>query len=170
MTILFYSTAAVALLSALLAITRRNVMHSILYLIVVLLANAILFYLLGAPFLAALQVIIYAGAIIVLFLFVIMMINPPAEAQTKGLAYWLPWFGPLVLIAILGAEWFFLFPSQASLSTSSAIEAASLSEALFKDYFLTVQLVALLLFVGVIGAFHFARPTEPGTEPGEVSE
>jgi NADH-quinone oxidoreductase subunit J len=75
MLIVFYIAAAVAVLATTIAITRHNVVHALLYLIVSLLAVAVIFYVIGAPFLAALELIIYAGAIMVLFLFVVMMLN-----------------------------------------------------------------------------------------------
>ena len=105
MTILFYLAGAVAVLATLLAVTRRNAVHALLYLIVSLLAVALVFFTLGAPFVAALEVIIYAGAIIVLFLFVVMMLNlgKDAEATERG---WQPrraWIGPALLAGFLFA-------------------------------------------------------------------
>ena len=75
MTVVFYIAAAVAVISTLLVITRRNTLHALLYLVVSLLAVAVVFSALGAPFVAALEVIVYAGAIIVLFLFAVMLLN-----------------------------------------------------------------------------------------------
>ena len=73
--VLFYIAASVALMSTVLVVTRLNASHALIYLIVSLLSIAIIFFLLGAPFAAALEVVIYAGAIVVLFLFVVMMLN-----------------------------------------------------------------------------------------------
>ena len=75
MELAFYIAGAVAVLSTILMLTRLNVVHALLYLIVSLLAVAVVFYVLGAPFVAALEVIIYAGAIMVLFVFVVMMMT-----------------------------------------------------------------------------------------------
>src|SRR5580700_11933107 len=75
MELTFYIAGAVAVLSTLLMLTRINVVHALLYLIVSLLGVAVVFYVLGAPFVAALEAIVYAGAIMVLFLFVVMMLN-----------------------------------------------------------------------------------------------
>ena len=72
---LFYVAAGVSLISTVMAVTRYNAAHALIYLIISLLASAILFYLVGAPFAAVLEVVIYAGAIMVLFVFVIMMLN-----------------------------------------------------------------------------------------------
>src|SRR5574341_2112047 len=98
MDLLFYISASIAIISTILVITRLNAVHALLYLIVSLLAVAIVFYTLGAPFVAALEVIIYAGAIMVLFIFVMMMLNlgPRAVAQERE---WLrpgAWAGPAV--------------------------------------------------------------------------
>ena len=71
----FYLAAAVAIIGTLVALTRLNAVHALLYLIVSLLAVAVVFYVMGAPFIAALEVIVYAGAIMVLFIFVVMMLN-----------------------------------------------------------------------------------------------
>ena len=75
MEVAFYITAIVAIVSTVLTITRLNAVHALLYLIVSLLAVAVVFYTMGAPLVAALEVIIYAGAIMVLFVFVVMMLN-----------------------------------------------------------------------------------------------
>ena len=96
MTVLFYISAVIAVMSTAMAITKLNAVHALLYLIVSLLAVAVIFFCLGAPFVAALEIIIYAGAIMVLFVFVIMMLNlgPHATPQEK---HWLDpaiWIGP----------------------------------------------------------------------------
>ena len=111
MTIIFYIAALVAILSTLLVITRTSAVHALLYLIVSLLAVAMIFFVLGAPFVAALEVIIYAGAIMVLFIFVIMMLNlGGAHAKEEALLL-TPgiWKGPAMLCVILAAELIYLF-------------------------------------------------------------
>ena len=75
MEVLFYMASVLALSATILALTRSNATHALIYLIVSLLAVAVLFFLMGAPFAAALEIVIYAGAIMVLFVFVIMMLN-----------------------------------------------------------------------------------------------
>ena len=111
MDLLFYLSALIAVISTLLVITRTNAVHALLYLIVSLLAVAMIFFLLGAPFVAALEVIIYAGAIMVLFIFVIMMLNlggahaqEEAQLLTPGI-----WRGPAILSMFLAAELIYLF-------------------------------------------------------------
>ena len=100
MTIVFYIAGAVAIVSTVLMITRLNAVHALLYLIVSLLAVAVVFYTLGAPFVAALEVIIYAGAIMVLFVFVVMMLNLGEEAARSGASTGSShrmWTGPVIL-------------------------------------------------------------------------
>src|SRR5512142_2895944 len=115
MTSIFYISAAVAILSTLMVITRLNAVHALLYLIVSLLSVAIIFYDLGAPFIAALEVIIYAGAIMVLFVFVMMMLNLGEQAVEQE-SKWMDikiFIGPTILAFILGAELIAMLSSQA---------------------------------------------------------
>ena len=96
---ILYIAAVVAVISTLMVITGRNAVHALLYLIVSLLSVALIFFILGAPFVAALEVIIYAGAIMVLFVFVIMMLNLGPES-TETERQWLTpgiWVGPAIL-------------------------------------------------------------------------
>ena len=98
----FYIVAIVAVIATLMVITNANAVHALLYLVVSLLAVAIIFYILGAPFVAALEVIIYAGAIVVLFVFVVMMLNL-GEAAVAQERQWLSagmWVGPALLSEI----------------------------------------------------------------------
>ncbi len=98
-TILFYILGFTALAATLLCITRRNPVHAIIYLVNALFALALLFYLLGAPLVAAWEVIIYAGAIMVLFLFIIMMLELAPDQELKGPG-WLRW-GPVLLLSLV---------------------------------------------------------------------
>ena len=111
MNLLFYISAVVATIATLMVLSRTNAVHALLYLIVSLLAVALIFFSLGAPFVAALEVIIYAGAIMVLFVFVIMMLNLGAQAAKQELQLMSPgiWIGPSFLIAILATELIYLF-------------------------------------------------------------
>src|SRR5579872_2702036 len=106
MTTVFYVSAAIAVVATALAISRTNVVHGLLYLIVSLLAVAMMFFTLGAPFVAALEVIIYAGAIMVLFVFVMMLLNlgPQTVDQERRWLTHRTWIGPLVLTIVLLAE------------------------------------------------------------------
>jgi len=157
----FYVAGAVALVSTLLVITRTSAVHALLYLIVSLLAIAIIFYDLGAPFVAALEVIIYAGAIMVIFVFVLMMLNlgPRALAQERS---WLRpriWIGPAVLAAILAVELIYILALAPELAETAAapVVAHQVGDSLFAAYFIGAELASLLLLAGLVGALHLAR-------------
>src|ERR1700745_3355207 len=106
MTTLFYLAGILAIVATMLAITQRHAVHALLYLIVALLAVAVDFFALGAPFVAALEIMIYAGAIMVLFVFVVMMLNVAEHAMEVERA-WLNarnWYGPALLALMLLGE------------------------------------------------------------------
>ena len=88
MEVAFYFSGVVAILATVLTITRKNTVHALLYLILSLLAVAVVLYTIGAPFIAALEVIIYAGAIMVLFVFVVMMLNLGERAAAMERRWW----------------------------------------------------------------------------------
>jgi NADH-quinone oxidoreductase subunit J len=161
MNLLFYLSAVVAAISTFMVITRTNAVHALLYLIVSLLAVAFIFFSLGAPFVAALEVIIYAGAIMVLFVFVIMMLNLGAQAA-KQESQWLSpriWIGPSILMAILAAELIYLFMAErARISAAGLVSPKQVGIALFGPYVLGVELASMLLLAGLIGAYHLGRP------------
>lgn len=160
MSVLFVMAAAVAVLSTILVITRLNAVHALLYLIVSLLAVAFLFYLLGAPFAAALEVIVYAGAIMVLFVFVIMMLNLGPQAVRHERQWLNPgiWAGPAGLSAILMAELICVL-AQGDLGATAAgsVEPRAVGAALFGPYLLGAELASLLLLSAVVGAYALGR-------------
>src|SRR5215469_17333531 len=104
--IAFYIAGAIAIIATLLVVTRKNAVQALLYLAVSLIAVAVVFYDMGAPFIAALEVIIYAGSIIVLFVFVVMMLNLGKQATVAESKLLRPrmWIGPTVLATILMGE------------------------------------------------------------------
>jgi len=159
--LLFYISALVAVISTLLVITRSNTVHALLYLIVSLLAVAMIFFVLGAPFVAALEVIIYAGAIMVLFIFVIMMLNlGGAHAKEEALLL-TPgiWKGPAILCLILAMELIYTFTlDRAQLSAITEITPKQVGIALLGPYVLGVELASMLLLAGLVGAYHLGRP------------
>jgi NADH-quinone oxidoreductase subunit J len=161
MNILFYISALVAVISTSLVITRKSAVHALLYLVVSLLAVAIIFFSLGAPFVAALEVIIYAGAIMVLFVFVIMMLNLGAQAARQE-AEWLrpgTWIGPSFLCAVLAGELIYLFTAgRERLSAEAVVTPKKVGIALFGPYVIGVELASILLLAGLIGAYHLGRP------------
>lgn len=160
MNIIFYLSAAVAIVSTLLVITRLNAVHALLYLIVSLLSVALIFFTLGAPFVAALEVIIYAGAIMVLFIFVIMMLNLGPHA-TEQESQWLSagmWIGPAILVAVLLVELIYaLAGSGSQLAGGDGVGPQQVGLALFGPYLLGVELASLLLLAGLVGAYHLGR-------------
>jgi NADH-quinone oxidoreductase subunit J len=156
MNVFFYMAASVAIISTIMAISGRNAIHSLLYLILSLLAVSVIFYLLDAPFIAALEVIIYAGAIMVLFIFVTMMLNIGLERKTEK--KWLKpqmWIVPSVLAAILLIDLILALQNAKSLTAENqVILPKQVGISLFTTYLLCVEISAILLMAGVIGAFH----------------
>jgi NADH-quinone oxidoreductase subunit J len=160
MEIIFYPIAAVAVIATLMVIVQTNPVHALLYLIVSLLAVALIFYLLGAPFAAALEVILYAGAIMVLFVFVIMMLNVGTDtiAAERHLFHTGIWAGPLVLGAVLLAELaYVLMAADPRTAGGAAVEAKAVAVAMYGPYLLGVELASLLLLAGLVGAHHLGR-------------
>lgn len=160
MNAVFYISAVIAVLATALVITRTNAVHALLYLIVSLLAVALVFFVLGAPFLAALEVILYAGAIMVLFVFVFMMLNLGSQSVRQE-AQWMrssTWIGPAVLALILLGELIYVFARHpAALPDTTAIAPEAVGAALFGPYLLGVELASLLLLAGLVGAYHLGR-------------
>ena len=157
MELAFYVAGAVAVVSTVLMLTRLHIVHALLYLIVSLLGVAVVFYVLGAPFVAALEVIVYAGAIMVLFVFVVMMLNLGAPAVEMEKQWLTPgiWFGPVVLASILIVEVCYLVRGNATnLGPGVAIEPKQVGIALFGPYLIGVELASMLLLAGVVGAYH----------------
>ena len=160
MNLLFYISAFVAILATVLVITRTNAVHALLYLIVSLLAVALIFFALGAPFVAALEVIIYAGAIMVLFVFVIMMLNLGGEATRQESSLLTPgiWTGPSILCVILAGELVYLFiGKQFSVPDTGTASTKQVGIALFGPYAVGVELASMLLLAGLVGAHHLGR-------------
>ena len=156
---LFYLAAAIALVSALMVITRHHPVHALLYLVVAQLASALIFFLLGAPFAAALEVLVYAGAVMVMFIFVIMMLNLGAATQQQEQRWLGPtiWLGPSLLVATLLAE-LLLVLNNSGLVAPSYVGPKALGTALFGPYMLAVELASMLLLAALVGAYHLSRP------------
>lgn len=163
MNILFYISALVALVSTFMVVTRANAVHALLYLIVSLLSVALIFFIFGAPFVAALEVIVYAGAILVLFVFVVMMLNV-TSSQSQEQQWLLPrnWIGPAVLASILAIEIVFILVTQ-SVDTAPAeiVSPKQVGIALFGPYLLAVELASFVLLSGLVGALHLGRRQVP---------
>ncbi len=160
MNVLFYISALVAIVSTALVVTLRNPVHALLYLILSLLSVALVFFSFGAPFAAALEVIIYAGAIMVLFVFVIMMLNPGTEEEERYKQLLDPkaWVGPSILAVILLAELIYVFITAGGpLTEMREVGPKQVGMALFGPYVLGVELASILLLAGLVGAYHLGR-------------
>ena len=171
MNVVFYIAAAVAVTATLLVITRTNAVHALLYLIVSLLSAALVFYTLGAPFVAALEVIVYAGAIMVLFLFAIMILNLGQEASEQERRWLQPaiWRGPAILATVLAIELVYLLVAAGGrLPSTGAVEPRQVGIALFGPYLLAVELASMLLLAGLVGAYHLGRRVKPQAQGGET--
>ncbi len=163
----FLIFGGIAIVSALLCITRRSPVASALWLVVTLFALAAMFVLLDAQFIAALQVLVYAGAIMVLFLFVIMLLNlgRPGPTDIKG-----P-LGLGVAVALAGAMLFLLRPlGQAALPTSIQLPPGSVAALqqqrgivgavatpLFDAYLIPFEIASVLLLAAIVGAVVLAK-------------
>jgi NADH-quinone oxidoreductase subunit J len=161
MEFIFYLSAAVAVLATLRVIAHTQGVHALLYLTVSFLAIALCFFLLGAPFIGALEVIIYAGAIMVLFVFVIMMLNlgPQSIEQERR---WLQaelWLGPTVLSLVLLGELIYLLAmsEESHPGMVTTITPKQVGISLYGPYLIGVELASLLLLAGLIGAYHLGR-------------
>ncbi|MEO6902752.1 MAG: NADH-quinone oxidoreductase subunit J [Bacteroidia bacterium] len=160
MNIAFYIASVLAIISTLLAITGKNAVHALLYFITSLLSVSVVFFVLGAAFIAALEVMIYAGAIMVLFVFVMMMMNMGADGVKKERALTTPsmWIGPSIISLLLFLEMFYILTNQTSQSiTMLEVQPDAVGKLLFSKYIIVVELAAFLLTAGIIGAYHLAQ-------------
>ena len=159
MNAIFYIAAAVALISTGLAISGRNAIHALLFLIVSLLSISVIFYILGAPFIAALEIIIYAGAVMVLFIFVIMMLNVGMERETVN--RWLKprmWIVPSILSFILLGDFIYMLNKMTYLDIPGRIiQPKQVGISLFSTYLLGVEIAGMLLLAGIVGAYHLGK-------------
>ena len=159
MNILFYIAAAAAIFCTIMMVVGRNIVHSLLFLIVSFFSVSVVMFIIGAPFVAALEVIIYAGAIMVLFVFVIMMLNLSSEEnREKNLMKPMIWIGPSFISIILFAEMVYMLNAQATQAMGKAIILpVSVGKLMFTKYILVAELAAFLLMAGIIGAYHLGQ-------------
>jgi NADH-quinone oxidoreductase subunit J len=163
----FYIAGAVAIIATGLMLKDLNVVHALLYLIVSLLAVAIVFYVIGAPFVAALEVIIYAGAIMVLFVFVVMMLNlgDSAVAMEKGWLTPRSWTGPTVLASVLLCEVAYLVVQGGGAQMGiGMVTPKQVGIILFGPYLIGVELASMLLLAGLVGAYYLGVRTSHKAE------
>ena len=155
---LFYIFAALAVLAALNVVLQRTPVYSALSLIVVLCALAVVYLLLGAEFMAVIQVIVYAGAIMVLFVFVIMLLNARREApgqQPHGAAGWACRCSAL-LVEILLVIWR-QFRGESAARGPAGWRPAAIGELLFRNYVLPFEVTSILILVAILGAVVLAK-------------
>lgn len=162
MEITFYIAASVAILATLGVVIGKNPVHALLCLVVSLLAVAMIFFALGAPFAAAMEMIVYAGAIMVLFVFVVMMLNLGRATEQQEREWLKPhvWWYPATLSLILLAQWLVIVPISDYGIGNSTIDAKAVGIALFGPYLLVVELASMLLLAAMVAAWHLGRPDE----------
>ena len=159
-TVLFYILGFIMLTATLLCITRRNPVHAVIYLVAGFFALALMFYLLGAPLVAAWQIIVYAGAIMVLFLFIIMMLGLAPQETPEGPG-WRRW-GPLVLLSaslmVCTVLLIMQDPAAGKEIGDFYLAPQAVGESLFGRYVLAVEMVSFQLLFATIGAYLLGRP------------
>jgi NADH-quinone oxidoreductase subunit J len=163
--IFFYAFAAMVLGGAILTITRKNAVHSAIFLIVSLMGVAGLYLLQRAEFLFAVQIVLYIGGIMVLFLFVIMLVNLDQAAKQKQFNG--QWWIALACVALVGAQVFYFISKGAGAFRIAQAAAASppaglgntemLADLLFTDYLVPFEIASLLLLVAVVGSVVMAK-------------
>jgi NADH-quinone oxidoreductase subunit J len=169
----FYLMALVAIVSTIRVVTNTNPVHALLSLIVSLLAVAGIFMIVGAPFAGALEIIVYAGAIMVLFVFVVMMLNlghQTIEQESKWLTS-SAWAYPALMSFLLGLVLVWMLGSD--YTTSGAVMGAEMvgpkavGESLFTHYLLLVEVAAMLLLAALVAAFHLGKREPSAKEDQE---
>ncbi len=152
-TAVFYATVVVGVVSALIAVSHRNPVVNVLSLVVTLFCIAVNYALLGAHFLAAAQVLIYAGAILVLFLFVVMLLNAPEVPQTTEARPFQRAAGLLVaVLAGVGGIAILARFAVASPPTAASGDALAIGRLLVGPYVFAFELVSVVLLVALVGA------------------
>jgi NADH-quinone oxidoreductase subunit J len=175
--IAFYVLSVIAVISAFAVISVRNPVHSVLFLILTFFTSAGLFVLLGAEFLAMLLVVVYVGAVAVLFLFVVMMLDVDFAELKKGFLSYMP-LGALIALALMGelalvasasmsaqGAPIALAPTQASEITN----AEAIGQVLYTEYLLVFQMAGLVLFVAMIGAIVLTLRHRPGVKKQDIA-
>ena len=162
--IVFIYLAVALVITSVLVVTNRNAVHAVLWMLVMFLHQAVLFITLDAEFLAAVQIIVYAGAVLVLFLFVVYMINLRTELKIPNFTvFWPAAFFVSVALVILAAQALkdFRAPEPVGDMTPQAIarvgHAKILGQALFTEHILSFEAVGVLLLVAVLGAVVLTR-------------
>jgi NADH-quinone oxidoreductase subunit J len=156
---IFYLLSIILLASTAVAITRRDAIHAAVYLIISFIATGMIFYLLGAPFLALLEIIVYAGAIMVLFLFIVMMLRltPSRRTWKAALSQWAPAIilggASLILAGVMIAT----DPTTAPALKTLTAGPKELGQFLFQKYWFPVEIASFLLLIALVGALFLGR-------------
>lgn len=158
----FYSLAAVAIFASLRVVIHANPVHAILSMIVSLLSVAGIFFILGAPFAGALEIVVYAGAILVLFVFVIMMLNLGMDSDAREERWldaktWAVPTGLTIIIAIVLYAMIGLQPNEAAMIGGTTVSAKAVGVSLFGQYVMIVEVAALLLLAALVAAYHLGK-------------
>ena len=158
----FYALAAVAIFASLRVVIHANPVHAILSMIVSLLAISGIFFILGAPFAGALEIVVYAGAIMVLFVFVIMMLNlgmanDAREERWLDAKTWALPTGLTIVIAVVFYAMIGLNHDEAAVIGGTTVSAKAVGTVLFTKYVLLVEVAALLLLAALVAAYHLGK-------------
>jgi NADH-quinone oxidoreductase subunit J len=162
---IFIIAAALAVAGGIGVISFRQPIRSVLSLVVVMIALSILFLLLDAQFIFVAQIIVYAGAVMVLFLFVIALLGPARDIAAGRLRFQ-SWLSALFVLALFGLLWAMLQgvryrqPEQTDLNVFGTVQAVA--QGLFTSYLYPFELTSILLLVAAIGAIYLSRRTEEG--------
>jgi NADH-quinone oxidoreductase subunit J len=161
--LVFAYFAVVIIATAVLTITRRNLVHSVLFMLLLFFHIAGIFVLLNAEFLAAVQLIVYAGAILILYLFVVMLLNVDRETQaSRANKYW-PWitaFGLIVAaeIALLVVRGKFSGEADRTLRAGAGVRELGIE--LYTKYLVPFEIASVILLVGLVGAVMLAKKAD----------
>lgn len=167
--IAFYVFSAILIGAALMVIASRNPVHSVLFLILAFFNAAALFILLGAEFLALILLIVYVGAVAVLFLFVVMMLDIDFAQMKRGALQYLPLGGLIgVILAaelVMAGIWALLSPSQNTVphaTPAGLTNTEAIGRVLYTDYIYYFETAGLILFVAMVGAIVLTLRHKPG--------
>ncbi len=163
--VIFSYFAAVILFAAVMMITRKNPIHSVLFMLLLFFHIAGVFVLLNAEFLAAVQLIVYAGAILILYLFVVMLLQVEREVKSARANRFWPWLAVFGLIIVAEISLLVLrgsFPAEngQSMRTTAGAGVRELGMDLYTRYLVPFEIASVILLVGLIGAVMLAKKTE----------
>ena len=170
----FYLVSALAIVAALAMVSARNAVHAALFMVANFALVAVLYLLLRASFIATIQVIVYAGAIMVLFVFVIMLLNAGVEEQTKGSRVAIVFGVPGMLLGSLLIAWVVLKHSGTGDVAVGALPGAPnvIGQLLFHEFLLPFEVTSILILIAIMGAVVLASkpPVPGGTPPKKVQD